>query len=488
MKKTLAFDFGASGGRAMLGTFDGRRIHLEEVHRFSNDPVIVNGVMYWDVLRLLFEIKQSLIRVKKYGKVDSLGIDTWGVDFGLLDGRGNLLSNPVHYRDDRTFGMLNESSKKITPNELYRQTGNQLMELNTLFQILSIKQNNPEDLDRAKTLLLMPDLLNYFLTGKKVSERSIASTTQLYDPYQKNWSRNIMDTFGIPTDIFMDIVESGTVIGKTTSEINTELGIDPIHVVAVAGHDTQCAQVAVPAFEKKFAFLSCGTWSILGTELESPKTDNLALSYNITNESGFDNKTSFMKNIVGLWLIQESKRQWAREGYEISFSELESQAWQAEPFKAFIDPDDPIFGAAGDMPSRIKDNCKNNGQRIPETVGEIVRTINESLALKYRLALEELEECTASSFPALYMVGGGIQSDLLCQMTANAIGRPVYAGPVEATVLGNIAIQLMASGNIKSLSEARTIIRESQNIKKFIPQDIEEWQHQFEKYKKEIVK
>ncbi len=489
-KKVLAIDFGASSVRAMIATFDGTKIHMEEIHRFSNDPVIVNGTMYWDVLRLFHEIKQSLLKAKHFGPIESVSIDTWGVDFGLLDKDGKLLENPVHYRDARTTGMLEKSFSLIDKETFYKTTGIQFMEINSAFQLLSLKENRPHMLQWADRILMMPDLFNYFLCGNMVAERSIASTTQLYDANTKNWSDEVIRALGLPRHIFPEIVPSGTVVGTITPELQEELGIPAIKVIASCGHDTQCAQVSVPAKEKDFAFLSCGTWSLLGSECDEPIVDEYSLANNLTNEAAYDGKVSFLKNIIGLWLVQESRRQWEREGVTYSFGELEKLASNLDnvtPFACFIDPDDPVFSPAGNLPKRIQESCEKTGQYVPQTPAQIVRCINESLAIKYRLAIEELQECTGKKYNALYMVGGGIQSKMLCQMTANACGFPVIAGPVEATVLGNIAIQLMASGEIKDLMEARKVIAASEDIAIYEPQDVEEWNNAYNKFKEILL-
>ena len=369
-KKVLAFDFGASGGRAMCGTFDGDKISIEELHRFSNDPVILNGSMYWDVLRLFFEIKQGLIKAKKCGKIESIGIDTWGVDFGLIDEEGRLLENPVHYRDARTEGMIEESFKLIDKEKFYQITGNQFMDLNTAFQLLSLVKTRKELLEKADKMILMPDLFNYFLTGEKKAEYSIASTTQLLDAKKGEWSDEVIEALGIPKHIFPEIVPTGTKIGTLTDEICTELGLDKIDVMAVAGHDTQSALVSVPTSEEDFIFLSCGTWSLLGTELAEPIINEKSEHYNITNEGGYGRKISFLKNIIGLWCIQESRRQWIREGNEYGFGELEIMAKEAPALQSFIDPDAPEFTPAGDIPTRIREFCKKTGQPVPRKQSE----------------------------------------------------------------------------------------------------------------------
>ena len=419
--------------------------------------------------------------------IESIGIDTWGVDFGLIDEEGRLLENPVHYRDARTEGMIEESFKLIDKEKFYQITGNQFMDLNTAFQLLSLVKTRKELLEKADKMILMPDLFNYFLTGEKKAEYSIASTTQLLDAKKGEWSDEVIEALGIPKHIFPEIVPTGTKIGTLTDEICTELGLDKIDVMAVAGHDTQSALVSVPTSEEDFIFLSCGTWSLLGTELAEPIINEKSEHYNITNEGGYGRKISFLKNIIGLWCIQESRRQWIREGNEYGFGELEIMAKEAPALQSFIDPDAPEFTPAGDIPTRIREFCKKTGQPVPETVGEVVRCINQSLAMKYRHAMEEIKECTGKDYKTVYMVGGGTQSALLCQFTANACGCRVSAGPIEATVLGNIALQLMASGDIKSIEEAREIIKRSQDIKIYEPQDKEAWDEAYERFKKILV-
>lgn len=485
--KVLAVDFGASGGRVMLGTYDGEKIAAKEIHRFSNDPVILNGTMYWDVLRLFFEIKQGIIKSKAYGSAESIGVDTWGVDFGLLDEKGYLLENPVHYRDKRTEGTLEKAFELLPRDKFYALTGNQFMEINTAFQLLALKEQRPEQLERADCLLLMPDLFNYFLSGVKKSERSIVSTTQMSNPFAIGWAKEVVKCLGIPEKLLTEVVSTGTVLGPVQEEIREELGIEPMDVIAIAGHDTQCALTAVPSKEEDFIFVSCGTWSLFGTELSEPVVTKKSEELNITNETGTEEKTSFLKNIIGLWLIQESRRQWIREGKEYSFSELENMAREAEPFKCFIDPDAPEFVPAGNVPRRIRAYCERTGQRVPETVGEIVRCINESLALKYRYAMEEIKECTGKDYHAVHMVGGGIQSKLLCTFTAHACGVPVIAGPVEATVHGNIAIQLMAKGIIADLKEARKVIAASEEPVTYQPENQEDWNKAYAFYKNNIL-
>lgn len=482
MKTVLAFDFGASSGRAILGHFDGDKITLEEVHRFSNDPVLVNGTFYWDVLRLFHEIKQGILKAKQAGGFSSIGIDTWGVDFGLLDANGDLLQNPVHYRDKRNSGMVKKAFEYIPKEELYALTGIQFMDFNTAFQLLSIKLSNPALLEKADTLLFMPDLLAYFLTGSKVSEYSIATTSQLVDINTKNWSGRITDAFGIPSRLLKNIVKPGEINGMLSKEICEELGVEPCPVTSVCGHDTQSAITAVPTQEKDFAFISSGTWSLFGTETDAPIVGQKSLEFNVTNEGGYDYTTAFLKNICGLWLIQESRRQWMREGSSYSYADLEKAALESEPFRCFIDPDAPDFAGPGDLPSRIRDFCARTNQYVPSSVGETVRCIYESLALKYKFVLKGLEDCTGKTYSEIHVVGGGTKDGLLSSFTANACGVPVTAGPIEATVLGNIAVQLMSSGDIAGIKEARRIIANGENPKHYSPAGTEDWDKAYERF------
>lgn len=487
-RRVLAFDFGASSGRAILGRFDGSVIRLQEIHRFANEPVQAGGTLYWDVLRLLHEMKTGLLKACQQGPVDSIGIDTWGVDFGLLDSQGVLLENPVHYRDRRTVGILDEAWKLIDRKKLYEITGTQVMEINTAFQLLAVARQRPALLQQAETLLLMPDLLGYFLTGERQTEYSIASTTQLLDAVNRQWSEGIMEGLGLPRRLFTAIKPCPSRLGRLSEEVAAELGVERIPVISVAGHDTQSAMAAVPAQESSFIFLSCGTWSLLGTELPAPLIDAASKRCNMTNEGGAEQRISFLKNISGLWLVQESRRQWRREGQDFSFRQLEELAQEAPQGQCFIDPDNPQFSTAGNIPDRIRCFCQQTGQRVPLTEGEVVRCIDESLALKYRHVLAEVEECLGQKdLGRIHMVGGGIQSRLLCQLTANACQRQVQAGPVEATVLGNIMLQLIAGGDIKNLQEGRSIIARSELLSMFQPQQEEEWQRAYARWK-ELMK
>lgn len=481
-KRVLAFDFGASSGRAIIGIFDGETIRLEEVHRFENTPVQMCGTLYWDLPRLFHEVKQGLVKAAQSGGFDSLAVDTWGVDFGLIGRDGHLLELPVHYRDSRTSGMLEKAFSLIDKAQFYNITGNQFMDINTVFQLLSLKLDRPEMLKNAETLLLMPDLFGYLLTGKKRAELSIASTTQMMNAAERKWSETVLDALGIPKNILPEICMPATELGMLSDEICAELDIPAAKVISVCGHDTQCAAAAAPTEEEDFIFISCGTWSLFGTETNSPVISEKSAALNITNESGYGGKVTFLKNIIGLWLIQESRRQFRREGREYSFANLEKLALECKPFKCFIDPDAPEFVPVGNIPERVREYCRSTGQPVPESVGEVMRCIYESLALKYRLAFDEIRECTGKEYKKIHLVGGGTKDGMLCRMTAAACDRDVVAGPIEATAYGNIAMQLIADGAIPDIKTARRIIAKSDNVKLYSPENTEEWEKAYKRY------
>lgn len=474
-KNVLAIDFGASSGRAILGHYDGKTIFLQEIHRFSNDPVQLGDTLYWDILRLFHEVKQSLLKSKEFGDLDSVAVDTWGVDFALLDKDGRLLENPVHYRDPRTRGMIPEFERYISSEKLYGITGIQPLEHNTLYQLLSLQRSRPDLLERANKLLMIPDLFSYFLCGEIHAELSAASTTQLLDGERKEWSDKIIETLGIRRSLFPPLLPSGREIGTLSGALCRELGMKPCKIIAACSHDTQSAMAAVPAKEKDFIFLSSGTWSLLGTELEQTVLTGAAQNSGLSNEIGFEGKTAFLKNINGLWLIQESRRQWKREGKDYSFAELEQLAWKAAPFRSFIDPDDHAFDQAGDLPGAVREYCKRTGQPSPESVGEVIRCIYESLALRYRGAVEEIEQCTGKRYDTIHIVGGGTKDQFLSAMTASACKRRVVSGPAEATAMGNIVVQLITLGAIENLSRARKLIAESDNFLTFEPENETAW-------------
>lgn len=484
--KFLAFDFGASSGRAMLATFDGEKITMEEKHRFSNDPVSVGGSLYWDILRLFHEIKQGILKCANSGDrdIDAIGIDTWGVDFGLLDENDKLIGNPYHYRDTRTEGMYDEAFKLVPKAEIFKSTGIAFNWFNTVFQLLSMRVHNDKSLDRAKTLLFMPDLFNFFLTGVKKTEYTVASTAQMFDSEKHEWASDMLKKMNIPTDILTDVIYPGETVGTLLPELAEELGVGEIPVVAVASHDTGSAVAAVPVVDNKdFVYISSGTWSLMGVELDKPNTSDEAMEYNFTNEGGVDKTIRFLKNIMGLWLIQESRRQWDREGELLSFDELEKQANAATPFASLIDPDYHTFQTPGNMPKRIREYCKMTGQEVPQTKGDIVCCIAQSLAFRYRYTVEGMEKVTGKKYDVIHIVGGGIKDKMICQFTANATKRKVEAGPVEATSIGNIMVQTMAMAGVKSLNDARKVVKNSFDIAEYIPQDSQQWDEAYEKWK-----
>ncbi len=469
----LAFDFGASTGRAIRAVYDGGRLEYQEIHRFDNVPVVKDGHLCWSMEALLREIH---IALQKAGKVDSIAFDTWGVDFGLLDAEGKLLADPVHYRDERTKDMPRRAAQKIGLHELYARTGNQILEINTLFQLLALKKEQPDLLRRAQHLLFMPDLLAAMLGAGHVWERSIASTSQLWNPLTGTWDLELLERMEINPKLFGTLTDSGSITGELS---------DGTRIIAVAGHDTQCAVAAMPAADGECAvFLSSGTWSLIGCELESPILTELSCDNGLSNECGANGRINYLKNIIGLWLIQESRREYARRGEEYSFGQLAELAEEAEPFYCFIDPDAPEFVSPGNIPERIQSFCRRTGQTVPETVGETVRCIYESLALKYRYALEQLEKMTGKSFTTLHILGGGANAGLLCQMTADACELTVKAGPVEATALGNILIQLKALHAICDIAEGRHLIAATEKITEYKPQNqkYDAWENAYRKF------
>jgi len=477
----LALDLGAESGRAMLGQFDGERIRLSEVHRFSNGPVRLPDGLHWDVLRLWTEVKRGLgLAVREYGSgLTGVGMDTWGVDFGLLDRDGALISNPTHYRDSRTDGMLDEAFSRVDREEIFEQTGIQFMQLNSLYQLLAMVVGGSPALDIAETFLTMPDLFNYWLTGRKVCEFSTATTTQCYDPRHPppvgGWAIPLLEKMDIPTHIFPEIVPPGTILGELLPPVAEEVGLSGLPVIAPACHDTGSAVAAVPAEGSDFVYISSGTWSLMGAELPEPVINEQSLAFNFTNEGGVGGTFRFLKNITGLWLVQECRRTWARQGKEFSYDELTHMAAQAVPFQSIVDPDDGEFLKPGDIPARMRAFCHKTDQPAPQNKGAVVRCALESLALKCRWVLERLEEMLGRRLEPIHIVGGGTQNRLLNQFTADATGRRVVTGPIEATAAGNVITQAMALGHIGSLEEGRQVVRNSFDLVTYEPTGGSEW-------------
>ncbi len=482
--KMLAIDLGASSGRGIVGHFDGEKLTLAENHRFPNEPNVMAGAFCWDIMRIFHEIKNSIRKcaLSEDKDIRSIGIDTWGVDYGLIDRNGHLLANPYNYRDARTEGMQEYTFRTVPRNELYEKTGNQIMNLNTVFQLMADLRYDPEKLALAKTLLFTPDLLNYFLTGKKETEYTIASTGALLDSVKRDWAWDLIDRLGLPRDIFTPIAQPGTVVGKLLPQVLEEVGaIDP-DVVHVGAHDTASAVVAVPAVGSDFVYISSGTWSLMGSEIPQPIINEESYRYNFTNEGAVGGKIRFLRNIMGLWLEQESRRQWKREGIDVSFDQLSEMACAAKPLQCLIDPSDEVFTGPGNMPRRIAEYCRQTGQHVPENMGETVRCIFDSLALSYRQTVEVIDSMKGSRTPYINIVGGGTKEGPLCQFCADACGRPVYAGPVEATAIGNLCVQGIAAGEIADIAQARQVVRNSFEIKTYEPDSSEMWDESYERF------
>jgi rhamnulokinase len=469
--KMLAFDYGASSGRAILGVFDGGKLVLEEKYRFPNTPVMLHNSFYWDILRLFHEMKQGILKTSaEEGKtLRSIAVDTWGVDYGLLDKEGELLGNPFHYRDRRTDGMVESAGAILPQREIYERTGIQIQKFNTLYQLLALQKRRPELLERAERLLFIPDLFNYLLTGVSANEATIASTSQMIDPHSGTWDSGLLARFDIPGRLFSRPVKPGAVLGNTGPWIGAELNLESIPVVAAAGHDTADAVFSVPASRDDFAYLSSGTWSLLGIESARPLINDQTYKFNYTNEGGVFDTFRVLANIMGLWIYQECKRVWDVEPEALNFDELDQLAAAAPEFGALINPDDGRFYAPGHMPQKIVEFCRMTGQNDPAGKGGIVRCVMESLALKYRMAVEGLERIAGRELPVLHIVGGGCKNKVLCQLTADATGKPVLAGPVEATAIGNLLCQLIAHGEVRNLREARALAARSFPVAEYVP-------------------
>ncbi len=480
----LALDLGAESGRGLLGRFDGEQLVLEEIHRFPNGPVKMLDTLYWDLPRLFEDLKTALGKAAapRTG-LDGIGVDTWGVDFGLV-GRGDtLLGNPVHYRDARTEGMLQAAFEKVSRERIYEITGLQFMPFNTIYQLLALKQANSPILDVAETLLMMPDLLGWLLTGRRAGERTDASTTQLLDPRSGTWSAELCRALDLPHGILPSLIEPGSELGPLRKSVMDEVGMArPVTVIAPATHDTASAVAAVPALHSlslsappDWCYLSSGTWSLLGVEVSQPVINAETMRYNFTNEGGVAGTTRLLKNIMGLWLVQESRRTWARAGREMTYEELTARAQASPPFSSLVDPDDSSFLAPGDMPARLAAFCTRTGQAPPGDEGAFVRCCLESLALKYRWTIERLEAILGTAIKTIHVVGGGSKNKLLCQFTADACGRPVHAGPVEATAIGNILMQAIGRQRLSSIADLRAVVARSFPVTVYEPRDTTAW-------------
>jgi len=483
----LAVDLGAESGRVIAGHFDGRAIELQELHRFPNVPVTVAGTLRWNVISLWSEILTGLSQARAAcdDSVTSVGVDTWGVDYALLSATGELLGQPYHYRDPRTEGMLNHTLTQMPKSEIFAQTGVQFMEINTLYQLVATLHNQPELLETARTFLMMPDLFHWLLCGSRVVEFTNATTSQCFHPTQSDWSRGLLSRLGLPVEMFPDIVNPGTRLGDIRPDVARQTGLDGLSVVAPATHDTGAAVAAIPTRhtgKANWAYISSGTWSLMGLEVDRPHLSARALELNVTNEGGIDGTFRLLKNIMGLWIVQECRRALARRGRNLDYDELTRLAAEAPPFLAWVDPDHPAFLSPQDMPEAICAWCRDSGQTVPETEGQIVRCALESLALKYRLVLTWLEELSSVPVDVIHIVGGGTRNTLLNQFTADACRRTVITGPVEATGLGNVLLQARSAGEVASLSEMRDVVRAATDIRVFEPQDSSAWSAAIERF------
>ncbi len=471
-KTVLAVDLGAESGRVMAVHFNGTRLWLEELHRFQNGAVNARGTLYWDFLRLWSEIQNGIEKGKVH-QPSGIGVDTWGVDFALLDRDGNLLANPVCYRDGRTEGMMEAVFARVPKAEVFARTGIQFMRINTLYQMMSLVERESPLLDVADTFLMAPDLINYWLTGAKTSEYTNATTSQMLDAHKNDWTRGILKKLSIPAQIFPDIVSPGTVLGAYQG----------VPVIAPATHDTGSAVAAVPTNTKHYAFISSGTWSLIGLETEKPIVSDAALEANITNEGGVYGTYRLLKNLTGLWIIQQCRAAWEAEGQSYSYGQLVELSQAETALRSFIDVNDAAFLPLGDHPQKVREYCSRTSQPVPETPGAVVRVVLESLALAYRLTLEKLIAVSGQPVDVIHIVGGGIQNELLNQVTANATGRTVIAGPIEATVIGNALVQLIAQGEISDISEGRQMVAGMDSWKRYDPQEAAAWEDAYQRYK-----
>ena len=467
--RAVAVDLGAESGRVLVGSLTEGRVVAHEVHRFPNVPVRLPEALYWDVLRIFGEVRHGLRLAASAGGLASVGVDTWGVDFALLDGKGRLLANPVHYRDERTARGMDEVARRLAPEEIYATTGIQDMPVNTLNQMAALV-GDPL-LEAAESMLLMPDLINYWMCGRQAAERTFASTTQMYDASKREWAWPVIDGMGFPRRLFQELVDPGQSLGPVTPDLLAGTGLDvaAIDNVTVASHDTASAVVAVPADDENIAYISSGTWSLVGVELDAPVITEETREMNFTNEEGFGATTRFLKNVMGLWLLQECRRTWEERGERHTYDELVAQAELAPPFERLVDPDDNRFLPPGDMPARINGFLEETDQPPATDAGEVVRCVLESLALKYRVVLDRAEHLSGRSIERIHIVGGGARNRVLNQMVADATDRPVVAGPTEATGLGNLLVQMYAAGRVSSLEEMRTVARASTEVTTAVP-------------------
>lgn len=483
-RRYIAYDLGAESGRAMLGTVADGKIELTTLHRWPSRNVEVGGTRHWDVLYIFGEMLEALrICARDHGEqIDGMGVDTWGVDYAMIAPSGGLVSNPVHYRDHRTDGVLEKAFAVVPREEIYERTGLQFMQINTLFQLFADKDRAPELFAEGNTMIMVADVLHYFLSGVAKAEYTLASTSQMIDVRSRTWDLDLIKRFGIPTHILPEIVPPGTVLGPLIDAIAADTGISGAQVIAPCTHDTASAVLAAPGEGDDWAYISCGTWSLLGLELDEPVADAAACEANITNEGGIGNTIRFLKNIMGLWVYQQARQAWSRDGHDLDYAELTAMAAEAAPFQTIIDVDDPSFLNPPNMVEAIRAHCEAAGQPYPDSIGGVARAIIEGLAVRYAVTLRKLESCAGRSINRVHMIGGGIQNELLCQLAADAMNVQVIAGPVEATALGNIATQHIALGHIAGSVEARQLIMNSTDTKVYEPQNHDDWKPILERF------
>jgi rhamnulokinase len=482
MATMAAVDLGAQSGRVALGRFDGERLTVAEVHRFANEPVRAGGLLHWDLLRLYRDALDGLRAAAREARVDSLAVDSWAVDFGLLDRSGRLVRNPVHYRDARRVAAVDGVYAQVPPRELYERTGIQLIPINTVFELAAMAQEHDPALEAAETLLLIPDLVHNWLCGSRTTEFTNATTTQCFDPIASGWAEDILERLDVPPQIFPEVVQPATTLGPIAPEVADETGLGGTAVVAAATHDTGSAVAAVPLRGPGGAFLSVGTWSLVGVEADRPLIGDESYAANLTNEGGVAGTFRLLRNHTGLWLLHECRRAWALAGEEHSFEDLVALAQSAPAHRSLVDPDDPLFAQPGDMPARVAEFCARSGQKEPADPGAVVRCILESLALKHAQTVEILAAVTGRDLTELHVVGGGARNRLLCEWTAEAAGLPVVVGPEEATLVGNLLVQAMALGEISSLSEVREVVRASFEPTLYEPRGGAQWQEARERF------
>ena len=483
MRTLVAVDLGAQSGRVALGRFDGERLSVSEIHRFPNVPVRTRGTLQWDVLRLYQDVLAGLrAAAREAGAVDAVAVDSWAVDFGLIDASGRLLQNPVHYRDARRAAAFERVFAQVPRRELYERTGIQLIPINSIYELAAMAAESDPVLEAAETLLMIPDLVHYWLCGARVSEFTNATSTQCYDPRAGGWAIELLDRLGIPASLLPDVVQPATRLGAIAADVAEETGLDGAAVIAAGTHDTASAVGAIPFRRPGSAYVSAGTWSLVGLEVDRPVIDDCTFAANLTNEGGVGGTFRLLRNVTGLWLVHECRRAWAAEGHEYAFEELVALAGDAPPLRAFVEPDDPSFAEPGDMPRRVGEFCARTGQPEPGDPGAVTRCILESLALKHAQTIELLGEATGAAPAEVHMVGGGARNELLCRWTAEAAGLPVLVGPEEATEIGNLLVQAIALGELGSLDEAREVVRRSFAPAVVEPAGVPQWNEARERF------